>query len=73
MYKIDREGTDPYTAQLEYSTGNPKGKYYGVDNDQNLLIAFIAYIEPETGIGPEYNEIIYDRAIVFHKTPVEAE
>ena len=38
----------------------------GVDNESNLLLAFRAYLD-ETNIGPSYYEIIYDRAIVFHK------
>lgn len=33
----------------------------------DMLIAFRAYIEEATGVGPDYNEIVYDRAIVFHK------
>ena len=51
---------------IEYSTGNEKGKYYGVDNGETLLLAFRAYVD-ETGVGPSYYEIVYDRAIVFHK------
>ena len=67
VYKMDRFGTDPFSVQVEYSTGNEKGKYYGLDNGADMLIAFRAYIEEATGVGPEYNEIVYDRAIVFHK------
>ena len=43
-----------------------KGKFYGVDNDNNLVLAFRAYVD-QTGVGPSYYEIIYDRTIVFHK------
>ena len=43
------------------------GKYYGLDDGADMLIAFRAYIEEATGVGPDYNEIVYDRAIVFHK------
>lgn len=32
-----------------------------------LFLAYRAYVEPETGVGPSYYEIVYDRAIVFHK------
>ena len=38
-----------------------------MDNDNTVLAAFRAYIEPETGVGASYYEIVYDRAIVFHR------
>lgn len=66
VYKMARTQMDDYTKIIEYSTGNEKGKYYGVDNGSPLLIAFRAYLD-ETGAGGSYYEIIYDRAIVFHK------
>lgn len=68
VYKLDRHGVDPYSIKVEYSTGNEKGIFYGMDNDQDLILAFRAYIEEATGVGPDYSELIYDRAIVFHKT-----
>lgn len=71
VYKIDRYGTDPYSVKVDYSTGNEKGAFYGIDNGQQLLVAFRAYIEEATGVGPDYSEIIYDRAIVFHKAVEE--
>lgn len=66
VYKMARTKMDDYTAVIEYSTDNEKGKFYGVDNESNLLLASRAYLD-ETNIGPSYYEIIYDRAIVFHK------
>ena len=66
VYKMARTKMDDYTAVIEYSTDNEKGKFYGVDNESTLLLAFRAYLD-ETNIGPSYYEIIYDRAIVFHK------
>ena len=66
VYKMARTEMDEYTAAIEYSTGNEKGKFYGVDNGNPLLLAFRAYLD-ETGVGASYYEIIYDRAIVFHK------
>ena len=59
--------SNPSTAEIPYSTGNEQGVYYGVDNDNPVLAAFRAYIEPETGVGASYYEIVYDRAIVFHR------
>ena len=66
VYKMARTKMDDYTAVIEYSTDNEKGKFYGVDNESTLLLAFRAYLD-ETNVGPSYYEIIYDRAIVFHK------
>ncbi len=66
VYKFARTKDDEFTAQVEYSTGNESGKYYGVDNGESLFMAFRAYLD-QSGVGPSYYEIIYDRAIVFHK------
>jgi hypothetical protein len=52
---------------ISKSTGNPDGSAYGVDNNQDVFVAFRAYIERATGIGTSYYEIQYDRAIIFHK------
>ena len=66
VYKMARTQMDDYTAVIEYSTDNEKGKFYGVDNGNPLLLAFRAYLD-ETDIGASYYELIYDRAIIFHK------
>lgn len=67
VIKMARKQLDAYTAQVQYSTGNQNGFFYGADNGAQLFLAYRAYIEPATGVGPSYYEIIYDRAIVFHK------
>ena len=66
VYKLARTELDDYTAVVEYSTDNEKGNFYGVDNGSPMLMAFRAYLD-ETGTGASYNELIYDRTIVFHK------
>ena len=66
VYKMTRTEIDDYTSTIEYSTCNEKGKFYGVDNGNPLFLAFRAYLD-ETGVGASYYEIVYDRAIVFHK------
>lgn len=66
VYKMARTKMDENTKIIEYSDGNEKGKYYGADNGDTLLMAFRAYMD-ETGVGASYYEIVYDRAIVFHK------
>ena len=70
VYKMARTEMDDYTALIEYSTGNEKGKFYGADNSAQLLVAFREYLD-ETGTGASYYEVIYDRAIVFHKKPAK--
>jgi hypothetical protein len=66
VYKMARTRMDDDTAIIEYSTGNEKGKYYGVDNGNPVIVAFRSYLE-DTGTGASYYEVIYDRVIVFHK------
>ena len=66
VYKMARSEEQPYTACIEYSTGNEKGTYYGADNNTPLFLAFRAYLD-ETGVGSSYYELLYDRAIIFHK------
>ena len=66
VYKMARTKLDENTATIAYSTDNENGKFYGVDNGNPLLLAFRAYLD-ETNVGASYYEIIYDRAIVFHK------
>ena len=66
VYKMARTRMDENTAIIEYSTGNEKGQYYGVDNGNPVIVAFRSYLE-DTGTGASYYEIIYDRVIVFHK------
>jgi len=36
-----------------------------VDLDTDLFVAFRAYVEPETCVGPAWHEILYDQAIRF--------
>ncbi len=66
VYKMARTQMDENTKIIEYSTGNEKGKYYGADNGDTLLMAFRAYMD-KTGVGASYYEIVYDRTIIFHK------
>lgn len=67
VMKLARIAEDAPTASIPYSTDNPNGRFYGADNGAQLFLAYRAYMEPETGVGPSYYEIVYDRAIVFHK------
>jgi hypothetical protein len=38
---------------------------YGIELDQPLFITFRIYLENSTKVGPDYSEIVYDRAIKF--------
>lgn len=38
-----------------------------IDLGSNLFVAFRAYVEPETGVGPYWYEILWDRVIKFSK------
>jgi hypothetical protein len=40
-------------------------KAYGVDLDKPGFVAFRAYLEPQTKVGPSWSEIVYDRVITF--------
>lgn len=36
---------------------------YGVEPDEPCFVGFRAYVEPETSVGPAWNELVYDRAM----------
>ena len=68
VYKIARRATGGEPCVIvPYSTGNPSGKAFGVDNNKDAYIAFRAYIDVNTQVGPSLFEIIWDRAILFTK------
>lgn len=69
VVKIARKKSAPdeNCVIVEKSTGNPKGKAYGVDNNKEAYIAFRSYIEKPNQVGPAHFELIYDRAILFTK------
>jgi hypothetical protein len=37
----------------------------GINETAPLMIGFRAYVEPETGVGPSWTEVLYDQAIHF--------
>ena len=39
-----------------------------VDLSQKLFVAFRAYLEPATAVGPKPSELLYDRVIMFKKS-----
>jgi hypothetical protein len=40
-----------------------------VDLNKDLFVAFRAYLEPETKVGPFWYELLYDRVIKFTRSP----
>jgi hypothetical protein len=62
VYKLARncsEG-DKYCYEVPYGIGA-----YGIELNQPLFVFWRAYLENTTKTGPEYSEIVYDRAIKF--------
>jgi hypothetical protein len=41
----------------------------GIPVTQPVTLAFRAYVEPSTKVGPTYEEVLYDRAIKFNPQP----
>ena len=67
VYKMARKAEDTDTVILPYSTGNPLGKAYGVDNHQDVRIVFRVYLDQLAMVGPCVFDIIWDQAILFKK------
>lgn len=66
-YKMARKADDDNTVIIPYSTGNPLGKAYGVDNNKDARIVFRVYMDKTAMVGPYIFDVIWDRAILFTK------
>ncbi len=66
-YKMARKADEDNVVIIPYSTGNPLGKAYGVDNNQDVLITFRVYLDKTAMVGPYIFDIIWDRVILFTK------
>ena len=64
---LARESKEGNEVIIPYSTGNPQGSAFVVDNNQNVLIGFRAYVNQETKIASPMYDIIWSRAILFTK------
>lgn len=67
VYKMARKSDGDNVVIIPYSTGNPQGKAYGVDNNQDIRIVFRVYLDKIAMVGPYVFDIIWDRAILFTK------
>jgi hypothetical protein len=65
VYKMSRKGNGDCVSIIPYSTGNPKGSCYGVDNYQEAFIGFRLYLNQKTLVGPAPYNVIWDQAILF--------
>jgi hypothetical protein len=67
VYKMARKADENNVVIIPYSTGNPYGKAYGVDNNQAVRIVFRVYLDQIAMVGPYIFDIIWDQAILFRK------
>ena len=67
VYKFARKADEDNVVIIPYSTGNPLGRCYGVDNNQDVRIVFRVYLDQLAMVGPYIFDIIWDRAILFKK------
>lgn len=67
VYKMSRKADENNVVIIPYSTGNPLGKAYGVDNNKDARIIFRVYLDKIAMVGPYIFDVIWDRAILFKK------
>ena len=67
VYKMARKADEDNVVVIPYSTGNPLGKAYGVDNNKAVRIVFRVYLDQIAMVGPYIFDIIWDQAILFTK------
>jgi len=67
VIKMARKAIEGNEVIIPYSTGNPKGSAYGVDNNEDAYVGFRIYVNPETKVAPAHFDVIWGRAILFTK------
>jgi hypothetical protein len=67
VYKMARKADEDNVVIIPYSIGNPLGKAYGVDNNQDSFMTFRVYLDKIAMVGPYIFDIIWDRVILFTK------
>ncbi|SHI14271.1 hypothetical protein SAMN02745944_02712 [Clostridium magnum DSM 2767] len=65
--KMARKAEEGNEVIIPYSTDNPKGSAYGVDNNEDAYVGFRIYANPETNVAPAIFDTIWSRAILFRK------
>jgi hypothetical protein len=64
VWKVARQSYDNEDNCLIVPTDDPA---LGIPLDKPMFVGFRAYVEPETQIGPAWQELIFDRVIKFSK------
>jgi len=64
MARNTKEGNE---VIIPYSTGNPSGSAFGVDNNEDAYIGFRIYANPKTNVAPAIFDVIWSHAMVFSK------
>lgn len=67
---MGRKPDEDNVVIIPYSTGNPLGKAYGVDNNQDTRIVFRVYLDKIAMVGPYVFDVIWDQAILFKKRKI---
>jgi hypothetical protein len=67
VIKMARKPKEGNEVIIPYSTGNPEGSAYGVDNNEEAYIGFRIYVNQETKVAPALFDIIWGQAILFTK------
>ena len=65
--KMARKAKEGNEVIIPYSTGNPSGSAFGVDNNEDAYIGFRIYANPKTNVAPPIFDVIWGHAIVFNK------
>lgn len=67
VVKMARDSMESNEVIIPYSTGNPQGSAYGVDNNQKVFLVIRMYINQETKVASAPFDIIWGHAILFTK------
>jgi disulfide oxidoreductase YuzD len=67
VMKLARQSTEGNEVIIPYSTDNPKGFAYGVDNNQKVFLVIRMYINQKTKVASAPFDIIWGHAILFKK------
>ncbi|HHT01529.1 MAG TPA: hypothetical protein GXZ96_02380 [Firmicutes bacterium] len=67
VVKMARRATERNDIIIPYSTGNPQGSAYGVDNNQKLFLVIRMYLNQKTKVAAAPFDIIWGHAILFTK------
>ncbi len=67
VVKMARRSTEGNEIIIPYSTGNPEGSAYGVDNNQEVFLVIRMYLNQETKVASAPFDIIWGHAILFTK------